>query len=414
MQPRLLKQPVPLPRSGSENNGGPPPSAFPHSAIRPESPSITRPKPLPKRPKGRWFVGLILLTIVGLAGYQVWTSFFRYQAYGKVSGRVIRLSPPWDGVVCAVHVKEGQKVRQGDWLVTVENTELRQKHAQLGDELRVAQATLEAEAARLKWQLTFNLDQGRGAIALYYETFGQLLREQSELDYLRTSLERANSLRAGNAITGDEYTRNATQLKGQEQKVAQLTKAVEELKDRAEKARLLLKTGSAENQLAATGYDQLQPFMTRLESVHAERARLQERLDQGRIRAPADGLVVKLQCFPGESCKHAEPFILFLEDHSLQVILYVPQKAAASMQQDQEIDVSLDPYPEPLRCSVIRLGDQFEQAPENLKRFYSEGEKLLPVFLQPNGESERWMALRVGGVVKLPYDWSWIGKRISP
>lgn len=414
MQPRNHKQPVPHSPGGPENNGGPPASAFPRAGGRAESATVARPTPLPKRPKGRWFVGMLLLTITGLAGHQVWTSFFRYQAYGNVTGRVVRLSPPWDGVVRYVHVKEGQRVEQGALLVTVDNTELRQKHAQLGDELRVAQATLEAEAAKLKWQITFNLDQGRGALAQYYETLGQLLREQAELEFLKSSLQRADNLRTGRAIAGEEYNRSATLLKGQEQKVDQLLKAVDELKNRAEQARQLLKTGATETSLAESGFDQLKPFLTRIETLQAERARLQERLDQGRIRAPTNGLVVKLHLFAGESCKSAEPFILFLEEDSLQVILYVPQKAAGAMSLHSEVDLILDPYPEPLGCTVTRFGDQYEQAPENLKRYYSEGEKLLPVFLQPKDECARWMALRVGGVVKLPYRWPLAGKGVSP
>ncbi len=36
-----------------------------------------------------------------------------------------------------------------------------------------------AEAAKLKWQAAFNLDQGPGAQVIYYETLGNLMRNQS-------------------------------------------------------------------------------------------------------------------------------------------------------------------------------------------------------------------------------------------
>jgi hypothetical protein len=84
------------------------------------------------------------------------------------------------------------------------------------------------------------------------------------------------------------------------------------------------------------------------------------------------------------------------------------------MQADADVSLILDPYPEPLDCKVARLGDEFEAVPENLKRYYSEGEKLLPVILYPDEECARWAALRVGGVVKLPYRWPLSGIGRSP
>jgi len=405
---------VPLSPGGAEINGDAPASGFPRALGGPASTTIARPTPLPKRPKGRWFVGLLLFAAATTAGYQVWTSFFRYQAYGTVTGRVLHISPPWDGVVRYLHVKDGQRVRQGDLLVTVDNTDMRQKHAQLGDELRLAQSTLEAEAAKLKWQLTFNLDQGHGALAQYYEALGQLLREQAELDFLKGSLERAHHLHAGKTISEEEYARAASLMKGQEQKVAQLLKAVEVLKNRAEQANALVKKGLDGAEFADNGYRQLKPFLTRIETLQADRVRLQERLDQGFIRAPTNGLVVKIQHFSGEGCKVAEPFISFLEEESLQVTLYIPQKAAATMQVDADVSLIVDPYHEPLDCKVARLGDEFEPAPEHLKRYYSEGEKLLPVILYPKDECAHWVALRVGGVVKLPYRWPLSGIGRSP
>jgi multidrug resistance efflux pump len=405
---------VPMSQTGPEKPDVPPPSAFPRSQAAQEAKIVVQPTPLPKRPKGRWFVGLILLTATTAAGHQIWDSFFRYQAYGTITGRVLQLSAPWDGSVRCLHVKEGQRVQQGDLLVTVENTELRHKYEQLGDDLRVAQSALDAEAARLKWQVSFNLDQSRGAVAQYYEALGQLLREQSDLEYLRGNRDRVEHLRTTHSVSDDDYAKAVSLAKGQEEKVAKLRTALEDLKKRADQVETLAKKGPEGDGLKEAGYDQLKPYFTRLETLHAERARIRERLDEGQIRAPANGLVVKISRFAGESCKRSEPFISFLEDESLQVVLYVPQKAADSLTVDKDVNVIVDPYREPLECKVIRIGDEYESAPEHLKRYYSEGQKLLPVILQPKDECARWMALRTGGLVKLPYHLLPFGDRSPP
>src|SRR5438105_1867623 len=57
---------------------------------------VVRPSPVPRRPRGRWFLGVILLAIIAVGSYNVWHAYFRYRAYGTVTGHMIAVSPPWD------------------------------------------------------------------------------------------------------------------------------------------------------------------------------------------------------------------------------------------------------------------------------------------------------------------------------
>jgi HlyD family secretion protein len=359
---------------------------------------------LPKRPKGRWFVVVLLVSICAYAFYTVWTSFFRYQAHGTIEGHLIQVSPPWDGALQYLQVHEGDTVRQGQLLFAVDSIELRHRHAQLQGELRVAQASLAAESAKLKWQSAFNLDQGRGAKAAYYETWGNLLREEAVLDELRTQLRRAERLRPSRAISDQEWDQLRSSIRGQLGKLDKLKEVLAEHKQRAEQADALLKKGpDPSTGLEDTGLDQLRPFAARIEALQGEVSRVQDRLDAGQVRAPANGLVVKVLRFAGERCKQGEPIVSLLEEGSLRVVLYMPQRSSTLLAPGYEVKLTLDPYPQPLPCHVQRLGDQFEPAPEHIKRHYREGQRLLPVHLQPSKEATQWMALRVGGVVKLSY-----------
>jgi multidrug resistance efflux pump len=344
-----------------------------------------------------------LLAVCAFAGYHLWQGFFRYQAYGTVTAHVIQVSPPWDGAVTFLYAREGQRVRQGELLATVENTELRQRHAQLGDDLRVAQANLEAETGRLKWQAAFNLDQGPGAIAQYYQAFGQLLQQQAQLEDFKTIYKRAEELHHRNTISEEEYDQARFNREGQEKKVEQMRSAVAELKKRADQAEALLKKTAGSGGLEASGLDQLKPFLAKIEAIQYERQRLQERIEQGEIRAPVNGAVVKQVRLVGERCKAGEPLLTLLEEGSLRVVLYLPQSAGDQFTVNSDVDVVIDPHSDKLRCTVTRVGDEYEAAPEQIKRHYSEGQKLLPVTMKPDDEWERWMALRPGGVVKLPY-----------
>jgi multidrug resistance efflux pump len=290
--------------------------------------------------------------------------------------------------------------------MTLENLEMRQRYLQLGDELRVAQATLEAESAKLKWQFAYSMDQSQGAVVAYYETLGNLLREQSRLEDLKINLKRAELLSPPKAISREEYDQIRYAKEGQEQRVAKLQEALGELKKRADQANVLMKKkGQLSTGMADNGADQLKPNLIRIEAIQAERNRLQERLDQGLIRAPCNGLVLKVRRFAGERCKVGEPLLTILEEGSVQIVVYLPQDASTLLAPGEDVNLVVEPYPELLGCTVVRLGDQFEPAPENIKRHYREGQKLLPVVLRPKEEWTRWMALRVGGVVKLSYRW---------
>jgi multidrug resistance efflux pump len=324
-----------------------------------------------------------------------------------VTGRVIEVSPPWEGAARSIHVREGETVRQGQLLMTVANTELQQRYAQLQDELVVAQANLEAEIAKLKWQLAFSIDQGQGAVSTYYEMAGRLLQEQAKLDELQSSLQRALVLLQQRAIATSEVDQLHFNTQGQERKVAQLKESLGELKKRADLAHLLLQKGAGLSKgQSAAGFDQLKPHLARIEALQGERLRLQERLAQGELRAPANGLVVKIHRFAGEHCKVGEAVVSLLEEGSLEVVLYLSQQSSTELAVGQDVSVVLEPYTEPLTCTTVRLGERFEAAPEHIKRHYAADQKLLPVYLQPNEDAATRVGLRVGGVVKLAYDWS--------
>ena len=85
-----------------------------------QGPATTAPTtPLPKRPKGRLLIGSALCACLVISGYQIWQTFFRHQAHGTICGRVISVNPPWNGVLTALHVQEGDQIRQGQLLATV-------------------------------------------------------------------------------------------------------------------------------------------------------------------------------------------------------------------------------------------------------------------------------------------------------
>jgi multidrug resistance efflux pump len=385
------------------HSSNPPGFGFPAATTVAKQTPVTRPTPLPKRPKGRWFIGLLLLGGCVYAGYHVWEAFFRYRAYGTVVGKLVQISPPWDGEVSAILVREGEWVRQGQPLIALDNLELRQQQDQTRDELRVAQANLEAEVARLKWQTAFQLDNTQGAVARQQEALGTLAQEKSALARIQLDWDRTLALWKQNVVPRAEVDRIFHEREGLLEKVAKLEKSAIETKLRGDVSGVLLASGgSVSESLKLDGSDQLKPHLARMDALQSQHARLDAKLAGGKLTAPCNAQVIKVHRFVGERVRGNEVVLTLLEEGSLRVVLYMPQKSSLTLLAGDEVGVVCEPYQMPFPCRVGRLGDQFELAPESVKRHYAVGQTLLPVTLEPAPEASRWLALRLGGVVKLP------------
>ena len=354
-----------------------------------------RPTPLPKRPKGRLFVGAILVLTCVVAGYQGINAFLRYSAYGIVTGRVIEISAPFDGAVRYIHVEEGETVKQEQLLLTLENLDLEHRLEQAQDELRIAQATLTAEMSKVRWNFDEHFDRSRKAAADYYQTWGELLKEQAKLDELSLDLSRAKRLKEQKVITAERFDKALYAEKGQREKVKKLQIALAELKTRWE----------VQERSEDDGYGQIQPTLVRIEMLQGELVRLRESLDREEIRAPVNGLVVKRYCFAGERVEAQQPIFSILEEGSLNIVMYLPQRSSNLLPPGSDTEVVVEPNSVLVTCRVLRLGERYEPVPENIARYYRKDERMLPVYLQPNVDLLHSLALRIGGVVKLPRFW---------
>ncbi len=316
----------------------------------------------------------------------LWDAFFRYRAYGTVVGRKIDLSSPVDGAVRFYYVNEGDTVRQGQLLMVLDNVPMRERLAQLEDEVRLAEADRQAELSRLKWQLLVSQDGRQRALTDYYEIWGRVLEEKARLEVLARTLERTETLAQQNAQSQQELDEVRFTEQGQRDKVAKLEVALDEQKRRAD-----LATNATDD-----GFQQLRPKMVKTENLLAEMRRLRQRLDEGQILAPVDGLIVKRFHFTGENAAAREPLLSMLESGTLQVVLYMPQRLSKSLAPGDEVQVVVDPHPQQVTCHVERLGDQFESAPESVQIHYRRNQTLLPVYLRPDSTLSAAMALRAG------------------
>jgi multidrug resistance efflux pump len=367
--------------------------------------AATHAAPLPRRPKGRLFVGTLLVSVMGLLGYLVWNALLRYEAYGVVEGRIVKIASPFDGVVRAVYVRDGDSVEQNQVLATVENIDARQQLARLQDELKVVQAEVASELSQLQLKSVLQDDRRLKALAEYYELWGTLLHEQSRLEEATVSLRRVEKLRRHDAAVSTAELESAKfSHEGQKAKVAKLIEAVEKLKTRTE-------ISDAEKQALEA---QLKPKLVRIESIRNELSRVAERIELGTIRASVAGRVVRTHRFAGEYAEMSHVLVEVVEAGSLRVVLYVPQTHAELHAVGDGLEMEIPTNGSTLAGSVIRLAEQVSAAPDSLARYYRSRQALVPVHVQPAPAEEGRLPLLLGSEVRLPASVASLRRSLTP
>ena len=189
------------------------------SAVTPPASLVTSSSgitsPVVHRSKGQFLVGLLFVSLCGYGGYELWQTFWRYEAFGTVVGRSIGIFGPWDGVVRYVHVTEGQSIRQGQLLVTLDNTELRRELERNEGELKLAQADFEAASSRLQWQSSQQRDIYQESVADYYKALADLMADEAKLGEAKVQHERIDGLHYQGIVTSSEMEKAAFDLQGQ-------------------------------------------------------------------------------------------------------------------------------------------------------------------------------------------------------
>lgn len=355
--------------------------------------------PLPKRNKGQLFLAFIFLGFFATIFYLVYATFFQYKAYGVVSGRIIQVGAPWDGTVTNWQIRDGELVEQGQVLSVISNIEMEHRLQTLDDELRYAQAKVDAEASKIRFHFSDRSDREQKALAEYLESQGNLLAERTVLSELEQRLKRSTRLQRAGSMSKQAYDELFFKCTGQRLKVEKLEKAVDVLRERSENSDDTKESKSS----------QLDPLLVKIQQIQSERERLRARIDMGRIVAPVSGRITMRALLTGESIRQGETIVEILEDNSAEATLYVPQTYTDEFKVGAKIMLALEPFETKVPCVVKRIGSQFKPAPGSIERFYQKQQHLLPVYLVPVSDYREEFAMRINGTVKLSYSWGeWV------
>jgi multidrug resistance efflux pump len=333
------------------------------------------------------------------AFYIVWDGVFRFQAYGLVEGNRVAVRTSTAGIIQKVYVAEGDLVRTGDLLLTIENVELDHRLERTRDGIRLAEAQLDAHVAKLRriarqreWDVLDNA-------AEFFQLASELPKRRSEVERLERSLARVQKAKEFAGLSVEEFEQVQFALRGEQGLMEKLAEAVSALQTRND-----LTSDEAELDLA-----ELKPTMVHIENLQNETQRLYELLKASNIVAPITGIVVKHRCVAGKWAAPSEDLLEIVEEGTVEPVLFLSQGDTRNVKPGAEIVVHIDPMSEPVTCKVRRTADEFRVPPEQLVRYYDSGEPLLPIILEPIGD----ITIKPGAMIKLPHDFKRIFDRFQ-
>jgi len=366
-------------------------TAIPKQTVEQPQQPPAKGHPTPVRPRGRLLTGLLLLGMIGFGSWHVWSTFFRFSAYGIVDSHRVQISAPIQGTVQSVHVRLGESLRQGQLILTINNVELQHQLEQTRDELRIEQARLSAETAKMNWQMQNQQLENNEAIADYYEAWARLESEVADQKAMEKRLARAEGLHKSGVLTSDQYEELFYERQGGNEKLKKRRDALQAWRTRAESAAT-----------AGMSTDHIDPILARIDSLQSQSARIKELIRQCEVRSPVNGRLTKWDLRTGEFAKQGDALFSIVEEESEYVKLFLSQADRGRFAVGDTVNVEIQPHVETISCVVQRVADEFSRPPEQIEKFYAPHEQLIALELRPVHTVFNAIGVRTGAQVRLP------------
>lgn len=323
------------------------------------------------RRMARWLaVGAIALGIalvVALLGPRA-ASWFRpsaptglVQASGRIEGRITTLTPKTSAWVVALHVDEGQAVRQGQLLATLDDQAQRERVRAAAEQVKSLSQKLIAANSQLgmtERQVSLQIEQAGAALR---EAEARLRRARASLQQAERDAQRAAVLVAKELIAP------------QEGEHARLKAEVEA--HSVQEAEEALVSSQKQLALARLGLQQVDILRAERDALARQRGQAEAQLAEQRshvedfsVHSPIDGRVLTRTVERGERVEAGAPLFTLVDLDRLYVKIYVPEPSIGKVALGQEARVYVDAYPgRAFPARVSRVAQEAEFTPKNVE-----------------------------------------------
>ena len=347
--------------------------------------NYTAPTSIPPR-KGRKAAFALITALLCYGSYSLWNSYLRYDSFGIVDSDVVGVYTTSPGIIQTLAVTEGSVVKKGDFLMQVSSSEDTRQLDKLNDEIRIAQAELEAkreELARNQLVRSDLIRQIEGQIADTSATIGEL---KSRLSFQRGEAARYSRLKAMDAAGSQEVDSARSQANSITQILRGKESSLKTLKDR-----LITLTGEKSSDEA------LKPIEAKIAYLNNEKRRYIDKIKEGIVYSQHDGIVSSIQKRQGELVG-TDSILTMIVDGTANLVLYSdPSDKIPKI--GSKVQVMVPSLGKMVDAEVTSISKDVTAPPDQIKSNYLANQKLVKVYLDPQGGYEPFV---VGSVIKRP------------
>jgi HlyD family secretion protein len=319
----------------------------------------------------RWIVigviGFMAALVVALLGPRI-TGWLRPSvpaglllASGRIEGRITTLTPKTAAWVVALHVDEGQPVRQRQLLATLDDEAQRERVRAAQEQVHGLTQKLAGANSQLAMTERHAFLQVEQATAAVRESEARLRRARANLDQAERDAQRMGVLVAKELIAqqAGEHARLAAVVAGH---------SVREAEEALVSSQKLLS-------LAQVDLQQVEILRAERDALSRQRGQAEAQLREQQshiadfaVRSPIDGRVLTRTVERGERVEAGTPLFTLVDLDRLYVKIYVPEPSIGKVALGQEARVYVDAYPgRAFPARVSRVSQEAEFTPKNVE-----------------------------------------------
>ena len=327
--------------------------------------------PGPNRRLPRWLAGgaiALVLALVATLLVPRLVSWLRppadtglVLASGRIEGRITTLTPKTAAWVVTLYADEGQAVRQGQLLATLDDQAQRERVRAVEEQVKGLGQRLVAANRQLgmtERQVTLQVEQ---TTAAQREAEARLRRARSSLLQAERDAQRAAVLVAKELIAPQEGEHARLKADVEVHSVKEAEEALESSRKQVALARL----GLEQLDVLRAERDALARQRGQAEAQVAEQ---QSHVSDFSVKSPIDGRVLTRTVERGERVEPGMPLFTLVDLDRLYVKIYVPEPSIGKVALGQEARVYVDAYPgRAFPARVSRVSQEAEFTPKNVE-----------------------------------------------
>jgi membrane fusion protein, multidrug efflux system len=333
--------------------------------------------------RGKIFAGVVLIILISVCflviGWVVDKHTYLTTNDAKITGDILKVGPRLVGKIAEIKVKEGDVVKKGDLLFTLEADQLAVRVKKATAALEVAEARLDRAVGGSRSQeitgaqsqvdeasatyngalsgkksLENNLSTAQNTYSILKKQMEGFKNPKDKLLELNYAMKQLNIKYVSKKLTDAEYTIQAqgilqmfiskAQLEGQ---IAQMKYQIKSLSSSASASKAGLIGATSRLKLVAEGTS-TKDIAILVNTVKAAKATLELSLlslSFASIKAPGDGTIVRINSHTSEMVSPGVAVMSLVNLEKLNATAYVPEDNLEDVKDGQLVKLSIDSFP---------------------------------------------------------------------